>query len=201
MSIIKSKRVNMAIAFMLSLLMIVLFLNDTAQAAYSKYSTYSYSTGMLWWKKTYNCTVYKDSGSYITLFYGSDRVSTGFEYKRNTSMVIEQTSSFSIGSQTAESLNSEIDFSKLNVPVKVGGSLEKTSANTWGISKAINRTIQTSDPAGYYSYNVMLNAYKIKITGTSEGTVVFYAPASESYRSLIYNPVNASYTDGNWVKY
>ena len=169
-----------------------------ASAAYSRHekSDYTFSTGALWWKKTYNCKVWRDA-NYFRVYYGNAKVSTGFEYKNKTNIVLSQTTSFTIGEQTKASMNAGIDFSDYGVPAKVGGSIEKTNSSTWGVSNASTRTIEASAPKGYYSYNVCLNTYKIKIKtyhdGAHDDTIEFYAPRSQPYRSIVYNPNNASY--------
>lgn len=182
------------VALALAICMVLCFLGETASAAYKKYSTYSYSTGALWWKKNYNCTVYVDSGSYFNVWYGSSKVSTGFEYKNNTSIVLSQTSSFSLGVQTVASLNTSVDVEACDIKAGIGGSLSSTSSVSWGISNTSTRTIEKTAPKGYYSYNVCMNTKKIKITGTAKGTVYVYAPVSQAYRSIVYNKSNASYS-------
>lgn len=191
---IKFKVLKCISTLALALCMFLSFWVENVSAAYSKYSTYSYSTGMLWWKKTYNCTVYKDSANYFTLWYGSSNVSTGFEYKNNTSIVLSQTNSFSLSSQTTASLNSNVNVEACGIKAGIGGSLSSTSAQTWAVSSTSTRTIEKSAPKGYYSYNVCMNTKKLKITGTSEGTVYVYVPVSEAYRSIVYNKNNASYS-------
>ena len=74
-----------------------------------------------------------------------------------------QSRSFNLDSQTKFSLNPEVDFSGYKVPAKVGGSIEKTSKKSWGITNISTRTIEKTAPKGYYSYNVCMNLYKIKI--------------------------------------
>lgn len=118
-----------------------------------------------------------DSGSYFNIWYGNSKVSTGFEYKNNTSIVLSQSSSFSIGSQTVETLNPQIEVEDCGIKAGIGGTISKTSSQSWGISNTATRTIEKSAPKGYYSYNVCMNTKKIKVTGTSEGTVYIYAPA------------------------
>lgn len=168
-----------------------------ASAAYSYYSGYSFSTGALWWKENYTAKVYRDA-NWFAVFYGSASTSTGFEYKNNTNLVLTQTRSFSLGSQTKSSLNGSVDFSSFGVPAKVGGSIEKTNSVSWGVSNTASRTIEKSAPKGYYSYNVCMNTYKIKVEkyqdNAHKGTITFFAPRSQAYRAIVYNRSNASYS-------
>lgn len=174
----------------------------SASAAYSYYNSYSFSTGALWWKENYTAKVYRDP-NWFTVFYGNEKVSTGFEYKNKTNLVLSQTKSFTLSAQTKASLNAGVDFSDYGVPAKVGGSIEQTTSATWGVSNTATRTIEASAPKGYYSYNVCLNTYKIKINkyqgSVLKGTLQFFAPRSEPYRAIVYNPTNASYS--NVTKY
>lgn len=101
--------------------------------------------------------------------------------------------------QTKESLNAGFDFSAFDVPVNVGGSIERTKSQTWGVSNTSTRTIKDSAPKGYYSYNVCMNTYKIKLVKNEDNATIsrtFFAPRSEPYRAIVYNPNNASYTEG-----
>lgn len=167
-------------------------------AAYSYYGSYPHTTGALWWEKSYTAKIYTDP-SWFAVFSGNIYVSTGFEYKNNTNVVLSQTKTFSIGAQTKESLNAGVDFSGFGVPANVGGSIDKTMSASWGVSTTASRTIDASAPKGYYSYNVCMNTYKIKIVlyqnGTDKGTIQFFAPRSQPYRSIVYNRNNASYSD------
>ena len=173
--------------------MFICFCGDVVFAAYKKYSTYSYSTGILWWKKTYNCTVYVDDVPYLCVWYGSDKVSTGFEYKNNGSVVLSQTRAFSLSSQTVSTLNSNIDVSGCGIKSGIGGSISATKSVQWGVSNKSERTISANAPRGYYSYNVCKNIRKVVISGTAYGTVAVDVPVSQPYRSIIYNPKNADY--------
>ena len=183
----------------IAILLVALFIfgvsGHAAQASYYYVESYTYSTGILWWKKTYNCDVYRETGSWYRIFYGNSSVSTGFDYKGNTlePIVISQTTSFSIEKQTVATLNSSIEVEDLGIKSGIGGSLSSSCSQTWGVSNTIQRTVPASAATGYYSYNVCLNLMKFKITGTSAGTVYIYAPNSEAYRSLVYNPYNADY--------
>lgn len=118
-------------------------------AAYSYYQGYSFSKGILWWKENYTAKVYRDA-NWCSIFYGTASTSTGFEYKNNTNVILSQTKSFSIGSQTKSSLSGSVDFSGYGVPAKVGGSIEKTKSMSWGVSNTSSRTIEASAPKGYY---------------------------------------------------
>lgn len=190
-----SKRVFKRVGAMFVLvIMLVCSQFSSVMAAYNKYSTYTYTTGMWWWKEKHNCTVYVDSGNWIMVWYGTEKVSTGFEYKNNTEIVLSQTKSFSLGSQTTATLNSSLDVEYCGIKGGIGGSISKTSSQSWGVSNTSTRTIEKSAPKGYYSYNVCMNVKKIKVTGTAEGTVYLFAPASEAYRSIVYNEYNASYS-------
>ncbi|MCI8409280.1 MAG: hypothetical protein HFJ09_08445 [Lachnospiraceae bacterium] len=196
----KNKVIKLIGAFMIVVSLVTMMPIESVEAAYNKYSTYTYTTGWGPWKHKYDCTVYKDSISYYTIFYGTGKVSTGFDYKPNkkNNIVISQTTSFSISSQTKNTLNVGVDFSDYGVPVNVGGSVDKTKANTWGVSSTITRTVDKSDPVGYYSYNVLLNTMKLKIekkeNGKNKGTIKFSAPSSEAYRSIVYSKTG-NYTD------
>ena len=185
------------ITVMLSVIVVSTMTMLPASAAYSYYNSYSFSTGALWWKQNYTAKVYRDP-NWFHVYYGNANVSTGFEYKNNTNIVLSQTKNFSIGTQTKASLNAGVDFSSYGVPANVGGSIEKTTSASWGVSNTASRTIEASAPKGYYSYNVCLNTYKIKVTkyqnGTNKGTIQFFAPRSQPYRSIVYNRNNASYS-------
>ncbi len=185
------------ITVMLSVIVVSTMTMLPASAAYSYYNSYSFSTGALWWKQNYTAKVYRDP-NWFRVYYGNANVSTGFEYKNNTNIVLSQTKNFSIGTQTKASLNAGVDFSSYGVPANVGGSIEKTTSASWGASNTASRTIEASAPKGYYSYNVCLNTYKIKVTkyqnGTNKGTIQFFAPRSQPYRSIVYNRNNASYS-------
>lgn len=196
----KNKFFKLVVAFMVIVSLVTMKPVESVEAAYNKYSTYTYTTGWGPWKHSYDCTVYKESTSYYNIFYGNGKVSTGFDYKPNkkNNIVISQTTSFSISSQTKKTLSAGVDFSDYGVPVSVGGSIEKTQANTWGVSSTVTRTIAKSDPVGYYSYNVLLNIMKLKIekkeNGKNKGTIKFDAPCSEAYRSIVYSKTG-NYTD------
>ena len=191
----KLKSVSKRLGVMLLLvIMLVSSQFGSVMAAYNKHSTYSYTTGMWWWKKTHKCTVYVDSGNWFCVWHGNSKVSTGFEYKNNTEIVLSQTSSFSIGSQTVSTLNASLDAEACGIKAGIGGSISKTSSQSWGVSNTSTRTIEKSAPKGYYSYNVCMNEKKIKVTGTAEGTVYLWAPASQPYRAIVYNESNASYS-------
>ncbi|HHT56319.1 hypothetical protein [Herbinix luporum] len=173
------------------------FMTTPVNAAYSYYNTYSFTTGALWWKEKFTAKVYRDP-NWFRVWYGSDKVSSGFEYKNNTEVVLTQSRSFNLDSQTKFSLNPEVDFSGYKVPAKVGGSIEKTSKKSWGITNISTRTIEKTAPKGYYSYNVCMNLYKIKIEKysgkTKKGTIQFFVPRSEAFRAVVYNKKNASYS-------
>lgn len=183
--------ISMAIIICISLTL----LPNSSEAAYSKYNSYTYTH----WFTKYEATVYRDS-NWFRVFHGSPNVSTGFEYKNNTNVVLSQTNSFTIGQQTKTTLSGEVDFSGYNVPVNVGGSIETSSSATWGVSNTTSRTIPSTAPKGYYSYNVLINTYKIKIDrkkvsdNSAAGSIVFFAPRSQPYRSIVFNPNNASYS-------
>lgn len=185
---------------LLALMLIMLFafgnVRQSASAAYYYYSSYSYTTGSLWWKKTYNVSVYKDSSQYVRYFYGNSSVSTGFEYKGNTSdsIVLSQTRSFSIGKQTVATLNPEISVESLGIKAGIGGSISTTSAASWDVSTTSSRTVGASAPIGYYSYNVCMNLIKLSLVGTHNGNITVYAPASQPYRAILYNKNNAIYS-------
>lgn len=185
---------------LVSLLVLVFFALAAiapANAAYSYYGSYSFSTGILFWKHNYTAKVYRDP-AWFKVYHGSPSVSTGFEQKINGGFTLKQARSFSLSSQTKATLNAGVDFSDYGVPVNVGGSIEQASAASWGVSNETSRTIPDSAPKGWYSYNVCLNTYKIKISryenGSPAGTIEFFAPRSELYRAIVYNPSNASYT-------
>ncbi len=191
------KKIAKKIVIMLSIVSICVSAALPVGATYSYYNSYKFSTGALWWKQDYTAKVYRDP-NWFSVFHNSDAVSTGFEYKNNTNVVLSQTRNFSIGAQSKSTLNAGIDFSSFGVPAKVGGSIEQTSSSSWGVSNTSARTIPASAPKGYYSYNICLNTYKIKITkyqgNTSKGTIQFFAPRSQPYRSIVYNKNNASYS-------
>ncbi|WP_096156501.1 MULTISPECIES: hypothetical protein [Bacillus] len=182
--------ISMAIIFCLTLTLL-----PTSSDAYSRYNSYTYTH----WFTKYEATVYRDS-SWFRVFHGSPSLSTGFEYKNNTNVVLTQTSSFSVSQQTKNTLSAGVDFSGYGVPVNVGGSIETSSSATWGVSNTTSRTIPASAPKGYYSYNVLLNTYKIKINrkkvsdGSAAGSIEFFAPRSQPYRSIVFNSRNASYS-------
>lgn len=163
-------------------------------AAYSYYNSYSHTS----WFTKYNMKVYRDP-NWFNVYYGNPALSSGFEYKNNTKIVLSQTRTFSIGSQTKKTLNAGVNFSGFGVPAKVGGSIEKTNSASWGISTTTQREVNASAPKGYYSYNVLINTYKIRIDrrknkdNSGAGSITFQAPRSQPYRSLVYNPSNASY--------
>src|SRR5690606_4890546 len=117
----------------------------------------------------FTAKVYRDP-NWFMVWHGTAKTSSGFEYKNNTSIVLSQTKNFSIGSQTKSSLNAGVDFSSYGVPANVGGSIEKVSSRTWGIANTSTRTIEKTAPKGYYSYNVCMNTYKIKIEKFSGST-------------------------------
>lgn len=181
-------------AVMLAVFVLISMNLNTTLAAYYRYGIYSYSTGALWWKKKYNCTVYVEPGSSFLIWYGNNSVSTGFEYKKNTSLVLSQTNSFTIESQTVVTLNPGVDIEACGISFGIGGSISRTTSQKWGISNTSVRTIERTDPEGYYSYNVCMNIKKIKVTGTAKGTVYINAPASEPYRAVVYNEKNALYS-------
>lgn len=189
-------KVKRVISTALALCLIIGLLCIPANAAMTYYNSYTFKGGFLN-LTTYTGKVYRDP-DWFTVFYGNSSVSTGFEYKNNTNVILSQTTSFSIGSQTKKTLSAEVDFSGFGVPVNVGGSVEKTGSYTWGVSNTSTRTITASAPRGYYSYNVCINTYKIiidKYKGSSfVDTITFLAPRSEPYRSIVYNPYNASYS-------
>lgn len=169
-----------------------------ASAAYTYYGKYSFSTGALWWKENYTAKVYRDPNWFL-VFYGNDKLSTGFEYKGNTDVVLSQTRSFSIGKQTVSTLNSELSVEEFGIKAGVGGSISSSSSQSWGISNTSTRTILASAPKGYYSYNVCLNVYKMKVVKyqneSKKGQVEFYAPKdSQPYRAIVYNKNSASYS-------
>ncbi len=195
------KSIKRGVQRITALLLMTIMLFSSAvrvEAAYNYYSSYSFSTGALWWAKDYKVKVYKNSSSFYTIYYGPTTVSTGFEYKPNYKepIVISQTSSMSLGSQTVSSMNAEIDLSAFKVPAKVGGSLEKTSSASWGVANTISRTVSADDPVGYYSYNVLMNTMKLRLDlyedGSFEDDVYIYAPTSEAYRAIVYS------TNGNY---
>lgn len=194
----KMKKFKKVVATMLAIVSMSACLALPAEAAYSYHSKYSFSTGALWWKENYTAKVYRDS-SYFRVWYGNSSVSSGFEYKNNTNIVLSQTRSFQLGSQTKASLNAGVDFSDFGVPATVGGSIEQTVSQTWGTSNTSQRTIEKTAPKGYYSYNVCMNLYKIKVEkykGSSyKGKIEFYAPRSQAYRAIVYNRNNASYSN------
>ena len=192
------KIVKKSIVLMLVVVSIIVSMALPVGAAYSYYNSYTFSTGALWWKQNYTAKVYRDA-NWFNVFHGNAKVSTGFEYKNNTNVVLSQTKNFSISSQTKATLNTGVDFSSFGVPAKVGGSIEQTASASWGVSNTSSRTIAASASKGYYSYNVCMNTYKIKITkyqgNTAKGTIQFFAPRSEPYRSIVYNKNNASYSN------
>ncbi len=191
-------------SFMLALVLSLSFtFGDSAKAAYSYYNSYSFTTGALWWKKTWTCKVYRDP-SYYVIFYGNSKVSTGFQYKGKSGFTLSQSTSLSLSSQSKQTLNAGVDFSDFGVPVNVGGTIENTSSVTIGVSNTVQRTIKDSDPSGYYSYNICLNTTRISIdkynsNGSYVGNMKFRAPRSQPYGSLVYNRYNADYSDA--VKY
>lgn len=193
------KRMMKSIAIIFAVMAIFVTSTLPANAAYSYYGRYDFSTGALWWTQKYTAKVYRDP-TWFRIYYGSPFVSTGFEYKNNTNVVLSQTRGFSLGSQTKATLSTGVNFDDYGVPVNVGGSIEKTSSASWAVSNQSSRTIPADAPKGYYSYNVCLNTHKIKITryqgNTSKGTIEFYAPRSQPYRSIVYNKYNASYSSG-----
>lgn len=150
------------------------------------------------WATTYTGKVYRDP-NYFVVFSGNSKVSSGFEYKNNTNVVLSQTRSFTIGRQTKNSLSAGVNFSGFGVPVSVGQSIEKTNSLTWAVSNTSSRTIEKTAPKGYYSYNVCMNIYKIRVEkwqgSSKKGSIVFNAPRSQAYRSIVYNRSNASYSN------
>lgn len=190
----KAKKILALLIVVVSLMAITVI---PASAAYSYYNSYSFSKGALWWKEDFTAKVYRDS-AWFRVWHGTAATSSGFEYKNNTNVVLSQTKSFSIGSQTKASLNAGVDFSSFGVPAKVGGSIEQTTSQTWGVANTATRTIEASAPKGYYSYNVCMNEYKIKVEkysgSTYKGAIEFFAPRSEPYRAIVYNKNNASYS-------
>ena len=178
---------------MLVVICTVSFIQETATAETwtrkSEYD-YSYSTGSLWWKKNYNCKVYKETQySHYLIFYGNNKVSTGFEYKKDkkNGFTIEQTNSFSLASQDVRTINAGVEIKAAKVKFGFGGSKEHTSAASWGVSSTITRKVDKSDPVGYYSYNILMNVDKYMVSGTSEGTIIFRVPTSEAYRAIVYS--------------
>ncbi|MDD2393241.1 MAG: hypothetical protein PHN99_04155 [Eubacteriales bacterium] len=198
------KKIKIFMALMLTIISLVVIAPVQANAAYSYYENYTFSTGALWWKEDFYAFVYRDP-NWFTVFYGSPSTSTGYEYKNNTQIVLNQTTSFSIGAQTKGTLSGNVNFTSYGVPATVGGSIESTVSASWGVSNSTTRTILASAPKGYYSYNVCINIYKVKIkkyddTGSYVSEIVFSAPRSQPYRSIIYNQYNATY-DANCIRY
>lgn len=98
-----------------------------------------------------------------------------------------------------KTLSAGVNFSGFGVPVSVGQSIEKTNSLTWAVSNTSSRTIEKTAPKGYYSYNVCMNIYKIRVEkwqgSSKKGSIVFNAPRSQAYRSIVYNRSNASYSN------
>ncbi len=168
---------------------------ETQAMMYNYYGRYSFYSS----NRTY-CTVkvYKDFYTYYTIYSGTASVSTGFEYKANckSAIVIEQTRKMSLDSQTVASINAGVDLSKYNIPAKIGGSIEKTTATSWDVANTVIRTIAASEPVGYYSYNVLLNKMHLRLdlfhNGIYQGRAYISAPISEPYRAIVYSE------DGNY---
>lgn len=184
------------LAVIIGLCVCISFFPSPARAAMTYYNSYTWKGGFLW-LKTYTGKVYRDS-NWFSVFWGNASVSTGFDYKNNVGVTLSQTRSFTIGKQTKKSLSAGVDFSGWGVPAKVGGSIDTTDSFTWGISNTSVRTVPDSAPRGYYSYNVCINTYKINIKkyegSTYLTTLTFFAPRSQPYRSIVYNPNNADYS-------
>lgn len=162
-----------------------------ASAAYSYHSTYTFKSG----KETFTAKVYKDP-TWFCMFHKNASQTTGFEYKKNTDVVLSQTSSFKLEGQTITTLNGNVGFSGFGVTAGVGGSVSQSNLRSWGISNSSTRTIPSTAKKGYYAYCVCLNTCKIKVEkykgSTKKGTLVFFAPRDkEPYRSIIYNTKSA----------
>ncbi len=177
-------------------------LSITASATTTK-DSYYYTQKAFWpWEQDVKYKVYVyDNPSFFCIYYGNSFVSTGFDYKKNTDLVLSQTCDFSIAVQTKYSMNSGVDFSSFGVPVNIGSSIEASLAASWKISNEKKRTINRSDPTGYYSYNVCLDTTRIKLSKYTTGknpkyvdSVVYYAPRAENtYRAIVFNPNEAEY--------
>lgn len=193
---VKQSFIKRALVLMLAMLFTFELVGQSASAGYYYHSSYSYTTGSLWWKETYNVSVYKDSVLQTIIYYGSTSVSTGFDYKGNMrdGITLSQTTSFSIGKQTVATLNSSISVKEFGITAGIGGTLSTTSSMTWGVATSSVRTISASAPIGFYSYNVCLRAAKMSLVGTHKGNIEILAPASQPFRAIVYNRNNASYS-------
>jgi len=211
---IKTRLATAAVAFVLSVGL--LFASSVpANAVYGYYGSYTFSTGTWLDRHYYTGLIYRDPG-WVHLWYGSTAVSSGFEYKGATEIVLTQSRSFTLASQTVTTLNASLNPSVFGIKAGIGGSIATTTGTTWAVSNTTQRTIPASASRGYYSYNVLMNTYMITVVKTTTeyvtfsvsvqnrqyiaGTVEFVAPRSEPYRALIYNPSNASYASG-WRVY
>ena len=164
---------------------------------WSLYGTYSYTTGALWWKKTWNCRVYKNTRDFFLMFYTNAAQTSGFDYKgdKTHTITLSQTRSFTLSSQTTATLNSSIDVEAAGIKSGIGGSVSATTAKTWGVSNSSTVVIEKSAPAGYYAYCVCLDVMYLWIAGTKIGSVDIYAPKSaQPYRAVVYNADSANYT-------
>ncbi len=163
---------------------------------FERVDSYEHTTGSLWWKKTYDITVYEDkSGICLWAFWGEESLSTGFDWKGYYQFLdITQSRTLSIGAQDMTSLNPGVSADVLGV-IKggVSGTVSKTRSRTWGANNMLHRRVEVGDPAGYYSYNVMIATKRLKYTGTPRGTVIIHAPyGDEPFRGIIFNPSTSS---------
>jgi hypothetical protein len=64
------KKIKIFMALMLTIISLVVIAPVQANAAYSYYENYTFSTGALWWKEDFYAFVYRDP-NWFTVFYGS----------------------------------------------------------------------------------------------------------------------------------
>lgn len=190
--------IKRAISVTLLAALAVSIVPETASAKWehkSKYD-YTYETGALWWKKTWHCKAYKASEDLMRCYYGKPTVEAGWTYKKDKTadIVISQSTSFSIGSETVYSMNSDVELEEAGVKLGFGSSISRTNSQSFGISQTVTRTVAKSKRNGYYNFNVCMNIDNWKVTGTSEGTVYFSTAKSQPYTSLIYSPT-CNYSD------
>ena len=184
--------IKRAISVTLLAALAVSIVPETASAKWEhqKDYDYKYETGSFWWKKKWECTAYKASENIIRIYRGNQTVEAGWTYKKDktANIVISQSRSFSVGSETVYSMNSGVELEDAGVKLGFGGSISRTDAQSFGVANTVTRTVAKSKPNGYYNFNVCMNINNWKVTGTSVGTVWFKTAKSHPYTSLIYSP-------------